>query len=339
MAQPTMQNAKRKLAPACSGRAGARLLCALYLTLGLSLPGCYERKETALLNPDGSGKMYIETVVAVPAQGLPGQDKPTALTFGRQVAANLINTTRGVDAWADLAITPVAGGRASIVAAAYFPDLNALRFDMPLVFVWKRDPEIGPGGGGGAGAVFSIERTRTAVKPVAPNAQLTDAELKEMVAKSQEQYRLQQPLLLTQLNAFTLDLSFELPGVVTDAHLLARADHTVSISLDGKKALQALDKFMADDAALRATFRAGADLPENDDLLLQSMYGQKGPVSAHVRFDAGAQPVFDYRTESRVAQLRQSAMLKDAGVELIPRFIVTESKPATPPSTAPARGR
>ena len=80
---------------------------------------------------------------------LPGKEKPTAVTFGRQVAANLINSTRGVDAWADLAITAGEGGRARIAATAYFPDLNLLKFDMPLVFVWKRDPASGGAGGAG----------------------------------------------------------------------------------------------------------------------------------------------------------------------------------------------
>jgi hypothetical protein len=302
------------------------------------LVGCYERKDASVINPDGSGKMFVEILVAVPAQGLPGKDKPTALTFGRQVTANLINSTRGVDAWADLAITQNGDGRARIAATAYFPDLNALKFDMPLVFVWKRDPELGPvsagrsGGpaGGGGGATFSIERTRTSVAK--PYTQITDAELKDMVTKAQAQYKETQLALQTQLNAFRLDMSFQLPGDVTATHLLAREDNTVSLLLDGKKAMEALDKFMADEAALRATFKAGEDIPENDDLMLVSMYGQKGPVSAHVKFAAGAPPVFDYRTESSVAQLRQADMLQNAGVELLPKFIV---RPATQPASQP----
>ena len=344
MEERQTHNAKRKTADAGFPHVCGRLFCVLSLAFCASLPGCYERKESAVINPDGSGKMFIETVVAVPSQGLPGQEKPTALTFGRQVAATLINTTRGVDAWADVAITSVEGGRAQISATAYFPDLNALRFELPLVFIWKRDSQLGAGMGGagvaGGGATFSIERTRTAVKAAPPFSQITEAELNDMVAKSQAQYKETQGALQTQLNAFTLDMSFELPGEVTDAHLLAREDNTVSLTLDGKKAMEALDKFMADGAALRATFKAGTDLPENDDIMLQSMYGQKGPVSAHVKFAADAAPAFDYRTEARVAQLRQADMLKEAGVELLPRFIVTpDSQPASQPAVPPARGR
>jgi len=311
------------------------------LALCASLIGCYERKDAAVINPDGSGKMSIEILVAVPAQGLPGKEKPTAVTFGRQVAANLINSTRGVDAWADLAITAGEGGRARIAATAYFPDLNLLKFDMPLVFVWKRDPASGgaggAGGAGGGGATLAIERARTSVGKL--SEQITEAELTDMVAKAQAQYKEQQLALQTQLNAFKLDMSFELPGDVTDAHVLARAGNSVALTLEGKKAMLALDQFMADEAALRATFKAGADLPGNDDIMLQSMYGQKGPVSAHVTFAADAKAVFDYRTEARVAQLRQADMLQAAGVELLPKFIVRPAtQPASQPASVPATG-
>jgi hypothetical protein len=81
------------------------LLLALFAPAFLA--GCYERKQTALLNPDGSGKIRIETTVVVPAQGAPGQEKTNAVAYGRLVAADLINLTRGVDAWSELSITEV----------------------------------------------------------------------------------------------------------------------------------------------------------------------------------------------------------------------------------------
>jgi hypothetical protein len=334
---------------------------ALFLLAGFTLlAGCYERTQHAVLNPDGSGKMVIETTVAVPSLGLPGKDKPTALTFGRQVAADLINKTLGVEAWADVQVTELQDGRAHIAATAYFKDLNALRFDMPLSFGWKVDAD-------GTGAALTVQRTRGAGGAA---TSLSDAELKDMVSKAQAQYKDSRPQLAMQLDAFTLDMKFDMPGEVTDANLLHKQDASVSIFLDGKKAMQALDKFMADDAALSATFKAGQDLPSSDDFLLNSMYGGKGPVAAHVRFTPTPaatepesqpasqpanqtvatapapatpaaprppMPAFDYRTEVRVAQIRQAEMLKNAGIELIPKFIVNETRPASQPAPAPGR--
>jgi hypothetical protein len=316
-------------------------VCALGFASCLFLPGCYERKQTTILNPDGSGKMFVETVVVVPSQGLPGQEKPTALSYGRLVAADLINLTRGVEAWWDLSISEVenppgragagagAAGpaRARIAAIAYFKDINDLQFDrLPLDFIWKRDP---------TGASLTIQRTRTAVRS---SATLSDADINQLVAKSKDDYQTQKQALQTQLNAYSVDMTFELPGEVTDALIFERRDNTVSLTIDGKKAMQALDKFMTDDAALRATFKAGQDLPSNDDLMLDSMYGRKGPLQAVVKIAPDAKPTFDYRTEARVAQLGQSKMIQDAGVQLLPKFTVVppSSLPATRPAT---RGR
>ena len=90
---------------------------------------------------------------------------------------------------------------------------------------------------------------------------------------------------------------------------------------------------MADDVALATTFRRGRDTSDNDDIMLDSMYGKKGPVQVHSKFKLEEPIQFDYKTEKTVAELRQAQMFKDAGVELVPKFIVKD------PQTAPATTR
>jgi hypothetical protein len=300
---------------------GCKWFCVLALALpAFSLGGCFERRQDAVLNPDGSGKVLIQTDVAVPAAGAPGREKPTALSFGRQYAADLINSTKGVDAWSDVAITENADGRAHVAIVAYFSDINALHFDMPLRFIWKAD---GPTG------VLAIERLRTDVKS---KANISETEIKSLVSSAQQQYKSQQGALHLQLAAFRLQMVFQLPGDVDAAsRLFDREGQAVSIALDGRKISEALDKFMANDEALAATFRAGKDTSDNDDLMLQSMFGQKGPVAVRVKLPAGTKPLFDYKTEMAVAKLGQHDMLTQAGVDLIPRFIVN------PPATTSSR--
>lgn len=305
----------------------------------VSLLGCYERKQTCVLNPDGSGKMTLTTLVTVPPQGV-DKDKPTALTFGRQWAADLINNTQGVDAWADLEITAAAApdtGKARIMATAYFPNLNKLKFDMPLEFVWKRDLD---------GATLTVQRTRSSAR----TAISSDAQLKQIVEAAQKQYKDDQQIVWhTQLNAFRLDMVFEVPGELGDANLFGRDGNKVALVLDGKKAADALDKFFGDTAALTAMFKAGQDLPANDDIMLQAMYGSKGPVFVKTKLAVDAKPEFDYKLEMRAASLQQKTMLEEAGVELIPKFIVTDpaatratggaASRAGGAATAPGRGR
>jgi len=183
-----------------------------------------------------------------------------------------------------------------------------------------------------------VQRTRTELKSY---NNLSDKDLADLVTQAQGQFKQQQAALQTQLDVFSLDMSFQLPGEVTQSTLFKRDGNTVSITLDGKKAMAALNKFMDDKDALSATFKAGQDSQANDDIMLNSMYGDKGPVAARVKFTPATtqpgslpKPAFDYRTEVRVAQLKQADMLKEAGVDLIPKFIVNDTQPA--PASAPA---
>ncbi|HVT79947.1 MAG TPA: hypothetical protein VHM90_04765 [Phycisphaerae bacterium] len=296
----------------------------LLLAAGAILCACYERKDTAILNPDGSGKIFIDVDIAVapPSKNEP----PDVVGTGRLFAANLINSTSGVDAWQDLAITAATDGRAHIKATAFFPDVNKLKLDVrvPIEFTWRRDAD---------GATFSIVRTHTGLQTAATRP--TPAQVQELVKKAQDQYKQSQAIFQVQLAAYTQNIAFDMPGQLSDEHLLTRDGSTVSFLLDGKKVAKAVDEIMANEAALTATYNAGTDGKANDEILMQSIFGSKGPISVHVKFPDGAKPLFNYRTEMRVAQLQETEMLKAAGVELVPKFTVKGAATATAPATRP----
>lgn len=298
-----------------SGWTGLVLLCFISIAAG-----CYEQKQAAVINPDGSGRVVIETRAAVPAVTVPGKAKPTAEEFGRQLAKDFINKTQGVEGWKDLSIGSTPEGDARVTATAYFPDVRKLRFALPLVFTWERQED--------GTYRFGMERERGPGTP--EPLKITDAQVKEQVEKAQASYREQRPALETALSTFKLTLAFTLPGEVFETKVLTQGKgeeaQTVEITIEGTKLVAALDKFMADEAAIGKTIRSGNDLLSNDDLLLESMFGLKGPVSAGVRVNPV--PAFNYPLEAKAALAQEPEMLKAAGVELVPKFIV---KPATQP--------
>jgi hypothetical protein len=282
-----------------------------------ALAGCYERRDAVVLNPDGSGKVSIQVDIAVAAGE---HQKPDPVGTGKLFAADLINHTSGVDAWADVAISAAADGRAHIVATAYFSDINKLKLspEIPIEFVWKRDAD---------GALFAVQRIHSSVKSAAGD------QVKALVKQSQEQYRQNEPVMHVQLGAYSQTITLLLPGELADEKVLERRGNTVTLALDGKKVAKAVDDVMSNDDALAATFSAGADGAANDDILMQSMFGKKGPISVHSKFATGAAPLFDYKAEMRAAQRHESDMLDAAGVQLVPKFTVkglnTTSAPAT----------
>jgi len=307
------------------------LFCVVGFAWCVFLAGCYERKQQTVLNPDGSGKMLLETDVALPAGGAPGREKPTALSFGRQYTADLVNSGSGIEAWSDLEISEAADGRAHVAIVGYFSDLNKVRFkaplELPLQFIWEVQGQEGK---------VRVERMHQAATD-----KLTAADARDMVKKAQEDYQDKRLAMHTQLDAFMMQIVFELPGEVTQASVFekdAANKGRVSFMLDGKKVAAALDTFMANDGALSAMFQKGQDTSANDDLILSSMIGKPGPVEATVKIATHdtakgqePKPAFDYKTEMRTAELHQQEMFEQAGVELIPKFIV---KPA---ATKPAQ--
>ena len=302
-------------------RGGGLVRAMGFALIAAFLNGCYERKEAAVINPDGSGKITIQTDIAVAAEGRGGDRNADVLATGRLFAANLINSTRGVDAWGEVSVTVAADGRAHIAGTAYFPDVNKLRFDVPIEFAWKRDAD---------GAVFTIQRTHSPT--AAPAAHPTAEQVNGLVKQARDQHKVSQPVLQVQLGAFRQEMRIELPGDLSDEQVLSREGNAVSLTIDGKKVFQAIDAIMSNDTALAETFSTGVDGPANDDIMVQSMYGTKGPISVRAKFAPGAAALFDYKTEMRVAQIQESDMLKAAGVELIPKFTVR------PAGTAPASG-
>ncbi len=178
------------------------------LIAGGLLAGCYDRKQTGILNPDGSGKVVIETDVAVPTMDSPGKEKPVAIDYGRQLAADFINNTHGVDAWSEVAVSPAAEGHVHYTATAYFPDITKLRFDVPLVFAWQPNKD--------GTYMFAIERFRN--EPAATLPAPSDAELKRLVATAQAQYKEQRRALETALSVYKLRIEYTLPGNHGIAH-------------------------------------------------------------------------------------------------------------------------
>ena len=147
-----------------------------------------------------------------------------------------------------------------------------------------------------------------------------------MVTAAQADYKNARDPLMLSLQAFSMEISFVLPGTVKDTRILKSEGRVVSVVLDGKKIAPALDKLMADSLALAASLKSGHDGTENDDYLMEVLYGSKGPAMATVT-DVSDKPQFDYKADMRAAQLNQSAMLQAAGIEL-PKFTV---RPTTEP--------
>src|SRR5690242_7314608 len=106
----------------------------LLIAAALALTACLEGKQTVTINPDGSGKMLVDSLLEVPAG-----EKSDALSVARKMATALVTQTSGVDAWKDMTLEAAPDGRAHVVATAYFPDISRLKMALAVPMTWSKD--------------------------------------------------------------------------------------------------------------------------------------------------------------------------------------------------------
>jgi hypothetical protein len=279
-----------------------RLLALVFSTLALS--ACLERKETGILNPDGSGKAVVDTLVHVPE---PQRDKAQTTLFGKSVASQIIGHAHGVDAWKDLVVETAPDGRIHVSATVYFPDISKFQLDAGFSTRWTKNSD--------GTYTFTLQKDEPANAP--PPPAMTDDQVAQAITAAKLDYKQNQPAMLTALNDLKLQTTFTLPGTISATNILTKdpASNTVTLVIEGKVITAAMDKIMADDKLLASAIRAGNNTTFADDLLTQNIFGKKGPISATVT--GALTPQFDYKAESEAAKAAQAAMFTKAGVNPI----------------------
>jgi hypothetical protein len=293
------------------------------LLLALStcaLTACLERKETGILNPDGSGKAVVDTLLPLPPTQ-PGSPKPDTAMMGKAVASQIIGRAKGVDAWKDLVVDTAPDGRIHVAATAYFPDISKFRLDSPFSTSWTKNAD--------GTYTFAIQKDQPADAP--PPPPMTDDQVAQAITSAKMDYKQNQPAMQTVLNALKIDTTFTLPGTVSATNIFTKApdSNTVTLVIDGKAMIAAMDKIMTDDKLLATAVRAGNNSPVADELLIENIFGKKGPISATVTGAVKAQ--FDYKAESDAAKAAQAAMFAKVGVNPVAVPMAPEMAPGGTP--------
>jgi len=335
------------------------LLC---LSLAL-LAGCFESKQIITLNPDGSGKTEFDTVTVVPptmaemesvdapgaALGEPGATKPVAKSpvfratdpnaSCRRYMEGVLSGERdkGVDAWSNLAYEVTKDGRCHVTGTAYFA--NIVRTDLPelgqLKTTWTKDKD---------GMVLTVEIGDDQATSKPAETQMSDKDAADALTKKREEYRGNRALVAQMLSGILIDATYMLPGKIEEVNIFEQTDKGgVRLMVSGKMILEAMDKIMDDEKLMIACIKEGKDPMKEPSILLEKMFGKKGPIRARVSGEFV--PLFDYKAEMGKAKAQTPAMYKALGVSPqnsneepapAPKGEAKTPAPAAPPTTAPA---
>ncbi len=195
-------------------------------------------------------------------------------------------------------------GRAHVAVTAYFPDIAKFKLDSPFATTWTKNSD--------GNYTLTIQKENPASQPAPPA--MTDAQVAAAITAAKADYKQNQPAMQMVLASLKIETTFTLPGTVSATNILTKApdSNTVTLLLEGKPMIAAMDKIMSDDKLLTTAIRAGNNSPIADDLLTQNIFGKPGPISATVT--GPVKNLFDYPAESAAAKSTQAGMFKNIGI-------------------------
>lgn len=284
------------------------ILTSVCLAAVIAVGGCFEITQVYTLNPDGSGKVAFENIspnmsgMMAPSEG----EKPDPTKEAVKAAKDFMDNSKGVDAWSDVTFKVLDDGRVSIKGVAYFGDLGklSLKGESKNSAKWTKDDK-------GGTLEFEMSDNKSAGKPEsAPAAEMTDEQVAAEIKKAREQWAQAKGLMQGVFSNIKMDITFMLPGKLGEVSGFTKTENGgVQFLFSGKKYLEVMDKFMADDKAMAEVIKKGAKKVEPDkDYMMEAMFGTKGPFKAVVGGEL--KPLFDYKAEMEKAKGAMPEMIK-----------------------------
>jgi hypothetical protein len=283
------------------------------------LTGCFETKQDIILNPDGSGKMVVESVFAQ----MPALVRTDSAALPNEGLTNFIRKTleetAGVEAWRDISFHQRADGRAYFRGTAYFGDLSKLQIGSMLVHRYSvtRD-ETG-------NLIISLNTSASIDSPL---QKITEPVTAESIQRERAMVRSALPLLQSTLGAMKQDTTLHFSGALKrSSNFEVKPPSLLHLLTDGGKIIQAIEQFVFDTNLDQV--RISGQKSSFEDLMNERLYGERAPVLAVIK--PGTKPLFDYAKE--VAEARQAfpefarKLQTEAGMEISKPTV--DGQPAT----------
>lgn len=284
---------------------------ALGLALALAaafVAGCFETKRDITLNPDGAGKVTIDSKLTVPDLGL--GEAASREKAARDAVRDILKKSEGVDAWKNVKVETLPDGQIHFQGTAYFRSLDGLKLqNMQLLeFEWIRSED-------GRGILTTAEPPET----TGDEPEMTEEEIQAAIAKERLQFQTAKAMMGVVLGAASDTVTFHLPGKAEEVVNFKKTDEAgaVTLGLTGAQLLSAMDALMQDDTFVRKAVLAkkkpgggepGGTFPPE---AYEKLFGTAGPVRAVV---TGLAPRFDWEAEVAEAKKNFPTMLREAGL-------------------------
>ncbi len=281
-----------------------RMLLSCACVLLLASAGCMWSKQEYFINPDGSGKVRVESRFPILQKGRE-PESVVAATVRR-----VMMESRGIVAWSGVSCK-VENDKVIFRGVAYFPDITKVRM--------------------GRGARWQVDWTKKNAHMILrlvpggngpPVCVLPDAITEETVKKKREELLRKRGLFSGAYSTLDVNVTLHLPGeVVSLSNFEKVAADTVRLHVDGKRLLEAWDRLIKDDGWLKrylTCHRLGEVwIPLDDGALRKAVFGSEGPFEVVV--GGVGKPLFNYGGEVKKAESEFRKFL--AGYGMVPEVL------------------
>lgn len=267
------------------------LLWPLIAAACLLLSSCFETEQEFTLNPDGTGKVVMNSVF--PNISFDGDDEQTEESLKKAVA-DFIKQTEGVEVWRDVTYSWTDDGRVKFQGTAYFADISELEFKNvgTMEFDWKKDGDKGTLTMAFEDADEGGEKKEVTKDPV---------ERKKEMKIERQKFQQSKPMMTGVLTGLKHRAVFNLPGNAgSTVNFEVLKGGKIGVEVTGEKMISAMESLVNDDEWLMENSFDAQEGPAASEDMNEVLFGQKGAVSA-VRSGLG-EPLFDYATEVAAAR-------------------------------------
>jgi hypothetical protein len=275
--------------------------------------GCIEdTKQEFTLNPDGSGKMLVESTFIPPSEAL-RDDEPSEETAVQEAVRDLLTRSDGIEAWSDVSFSELKDGSFFFRGTAYFPDLSRVKLHElgALRFSLQRDS---------ANNLVLAEAGRPAAHskwdlPGAGFESLNEPLTAESIRRDRRRFKASQPMLLAMFGNLKQELTFHVPGVVRrSSNFETGTPGALRVCFNGERTIHALEEMISDDKVMQSF---STNTPAQSELaailvLNEKVYGERSTIQASIR--PGNKPAFDYRAEVTAALKEFPAVARKVGL-------------------------
>lgn len=261
------------------------------LALGcLLLNSCFEVEQEFTLNPDGTGKVRLDSVF--PNISFNGDDEQTEEALKKAVS-EFMKETKGVEVWRDVTYSWTDDGRVNFKGTGYFEDIKELELHNVgmMAFDWSAD-----GGKGTLTMDFKESEGGANEKVISKDPE----ERKKEIKMERQKFKQSKPMMTGFMTGLKHKAVFNLPGKSGATVNFTEEGGKIGIEVTGEKLLAAMEKLVNDDEWLMTNSFDAQEGPSDVEEMSETLFGHKGAVKAD-RTGLG-KPLFDYAAEVAAAR-------------------------------------